>query len=82
MKKLPLALLLLILSVVAAPRPAPAAPPTTLTYLGQLLVSGNAVSGSYDFQFSLWTASAGGTTDATLWLTDYMSSWQSWPCSA
>ncbi len=58
--------LLAALCLLAAPDPALASAPSTITYTGQLL-SGNApvANGLYDFQFSLYTAASGGTQTGT-----------------
>ncbi|MCX7680517.1 MAG: hypothetical protein N2508_00880, partial [Anaerolineae bacterium] len=40
---------------------------TAFTYQGQLRKDGNPVSGTCDFQFSLWDAASGGTQVGTTW---------------
>ena len=51
---------LLALPAASLPRMASAAP-TTLTETGQLVIAGVPANGSYDFQFSLFTAASGGS---------------------
>src|SRR5262245_23344007 len=43
----------------------PAAAQTSFTYTGKLVIGGVAVTGTYDFQFTLYNASTGGSVVGT-----------------